>query len=38
VTKLGLEVTRVSLVNDRLEVVYDTLVRPHNPIIDYNTK
>lgn len=33
-----LELTRISCVNEKLEVFYDTLVKPDNPIIDYLTK
>ncbi|KAK3599309.1 hypothetical protein CHS0354_028674 [Potamilus streckersoni] len=32
------EVTRVSIVNEELETVYDTLVKPDNPIKDYLTR
>ncbi|CAG9861278.1 unnamed protein product [Phyllotreta striolata] len=33
-----LELTRISCVNEKLEVFYDTLVKPDNEIIDYLTK
>ncbi|XP_063228438.1 uncharacterized protein LOC134534195 [Bacillus rossius redtenbacheri] len=33
-----LELTRISVVNEKLEVVYDTLVKPHNRITDYLTR
>lgn len=36
-TTVGIEVTKVTLVNWRFEVVYETLVRPSHPILDYNT-
>ncbi|XP_051277789.1 RNA exonuclease 1 homolog isoform X2 [Dicentrarchus labrax] len=34
----GLELSRVTLVNSGLQVVYDTFVRPDNEVIDYNTR
>ena len=37
-TTQGLELTRVTVVNKDLETVYDTLVKPKNIIIDYNTR
>eukprot|EP00211_Chloroparvula_japonica_P005057 CAMPEP_0119119880 /NCGR_PEP_ID=MMETSP1310-20130426/1181_1 /TAXON_ID=464262 /ORGANISM="Genus nov. species nov., Strain RCC2339" /LENGTH=826 /DNA_ID=CAMNT_0007109339 /DNA_START=48 /DNA_END=2525 /DNA_ORIENTATION=- len=37
-TNAGLELTRVSVVNDRFELVYDTFVCPDNPITDYLTE
>ncbi|XP_072384760.1 RNA exonuclease 5 isoform X1 [Diabrotica undecimpunctata] len=33
-----LELTRISCVNEKLEVFYDTLVKPDNEIVDYLTK
>ncbi|CAG2189106.1 REX1 [Mytilus edulis] len=32
------ELTRVSVVNEKLEVVYDSFVKPYNPITDYVTR
>lgn len=37
-TRQGLELTRISVVNWDAEVVYDTLVKPTNPITDYVTQ
>ncbi|KAK0162199.1 hypothetical protein PV327_008553 [Microctonus hyperodae] len=37
-TTQGLELTRVTVINDDCKVVYETLVRPENEIIDYNTR
>eukprot|EP00118_Oscarella_pearsei_P011500 m.77694 g.77694 ORF g.77694 m.77694 type:complete len:601 (+) comp36059_c0_seq1:249-2051(+) len=37
-TEEGPELTRISIVDQSLECVYDTLVKPDNPIIDYKTK
>ena len=36
-TAAGLEVTRCSVVDSACAVVYDTLVLPDTPILDYNT-
>lgn len=37
-TTKGLELTRVTIVNAECKTVYETLVKPFNPIIDYNTR
>uniref|UniRef100_A0A667Y1T5 RNA exonuclease 1 homolog n=1 Tax=Myripristis murdjan TaxID=586833 RepID=A0A667Y1T5_9TELE len=37
-TTQGLELSRVTVVNSSLQVVYDTFVRPDNEVIDYNTR
>ena len=37
-TSLGNELTRISLVDESLDVVYDTLVKPPRPIVDYVTQ
>lgn len=34
----GLELSRVTVVNSDLQIVYDTFVRPNNEVIDYNTR
>lgn len=37
-TTAGLEVTRVSVIGENGETVYNSLVKPENSVIDYNTK
>lgn len=37
-TTHGLELTRITVINYKYDVVYEKLVRPKNPILDYNTK
>lgn len=37
-TTYGLELTRVTVINEDCNVMYETLVKPQNPIIDYNTR
>eukprot|EP01120_Amphizonella_sp_Union-15-10_P005940 TRINITY_DN1832_c0_g1_i2.p1 TRINITY_DN1832_c0_g1~~TRINITY_DN1832_c0_g1_i2.p1 ORF type:complete len:410 (-),score=62.89 TRINITY_DN1832_c0_g1_i2:20-1249(-) len=37
-TTEGLELTRISVVDDNLEVVYDSYVKPSNEILNYNTR
>lgn len=37
-TEDGLELARVSLVNEALECIYDELVKPEKPIMDYKTQ
>ncbi|XP_011158953.1 RNA exonuclease 1 homolog [Solenopsis invicta] len=37
-TTQGLELTRVTIIDEDCKVMYETLVKPHNPIIDYNTR
>ncbi|UJR36341.1 hypothetical protein I4U23_029068 [Adineta vaga] len=34
----GLELVRVSVVNHKLQSVYETLVKPHQQVLDYNTR
>ncbi|KAG7187864.1 hypothetical protein KM043_016897 [Ampulex compressa] len=33
-----LELTRISLVDEEMNIIYDSLVKPHNPITDYLTR
>ena len=37
-TTIGMELTRVSVLDSSMKLVYDTLVKPKNKILDYNTK
>lgn len=37
-TTQGLELTRITIIDEDCNVVYETLVKPQNPIIDYNTR
>ncbi|XP_015284803.1 PREDICTED: RNA exonuclease 1 homolog [Gekko japonicus] len=37
-TKQGLELTRVTVINSELKVVYDTFVKPDRKVVDYNTR
>ncbi|XP_067043980.1 uncharacterized protein [Acropora muricata] len=37
-TAEGMELTRISVVDESFNVLYDTLVKPSNQIIDYKTK
>lgn len=37
-TTNGLELTRVSVLNDNCNLVYDTFVRPSGRVLDYNTR
>lgn len=36
-TTIGIEVTKVTVVDHKFNVVYESLVKPKNPILDYNT-
>ena len=37
-TTIGMELTRVTVVDTRCRTVYESLVRPDHPILDYNSK
>lgn len=37
-TTHGLDLTRVTVINSNCKVVYETLIKPLHPIIDYNTR
>ena len=37
-TTVGLQLTRVSVINMSLEPIYEKLVKPSHPIVDYNTR
>jgi len=37
-TSEGGEVTRITIVSSDLRIVYNTLVKPENPVVDYNTR
>ncbi|CAN9500319.1 unnamed protein product [Ophioblennius macclurei] len=37
-TKQGLELTRVTVINAELKVIYDTFVKPDSKVVDYNTR
>ncbi|XP_051157273.1 RNA exonuclease 1 homolog isoform X2 [Leptopilina boulardi] len=37
-TTQGLELTRITVINEDCHVVYETLVKPEHPILDYNTR
>ena len=37
-TTAGLQLTRVSVINMSLQPIYEKLVKPSHPIVDYNTR
>lgn len=37
-TTKGLELTRVTIVDTNCKTVYESFVKPLNPIVDYNTR
>lgn len=37
-TKTGSELARISIVNEALECIYDTYVKPEFPVLDYRTR
>jgi len=34
----GIEVARITVINDKLSVVLDSVIKPSSEIIDYNTR
>ena len=37
-TTIGLELTRISVIDMNLKAVYESLVKPSHTIVDYNTR
>lgn len=37
-TRQGLELTRVTVIDNEMKVVYDTFVKPVSKVVDYNTR
>ncbi|KAF6734321.1 RNA exonuclease 1-like [Oryzias melastigma] len=37
-TRQGLELTRVTVIDSELKVIYDTFVKPDSKVVDYNTR
>uniref|UniRef100_A0A7N6A318 Exonuclease domain-containing protein n=1 Tax=Anabas testudineus TaxID=64144 RepID=A0A7N6A318_ANATE len=37
-TKQGLELTRVTVIDAEMKVIYDTFVKPESKVVDYNTR
>lgn len=37
-TKQGLELTRVTVIDSEMKVIYDTFVKPESTVVDYNTR
>ncbi|KAM8873923.1 RNA exonuclease 1 homolog [Spinachia spinachia] len=37
-TRQGLELTRVTVIDSELKVIYDTFVKPESKVVDYNTR
>ncbi|CAG00737.1 unnamed protein product [Tetraodon nigroviridis] len=37
-TKQGLELTRVTVIDSEMKVIYDTFVKPESQVVDYNTR
>ncbi|XP_038571339.1 RNA exonuclease 1 homolog [Micropterus salmoides] len=37
-TRQGLELTRVTVIDSEMKVIYDTFVKPESKVVDYNTR
>uniref|UniRef100_A0A8C4FG76 REX1, RNA exonuclease 1 homolog n=1 Tax=Dicentrarchus labrax TaxID=13489 RepID=A0A8C4FG76_DICLA len=37
-TRQGLDLTRVTVINSEMKVIYDTFVKPESKVVDYNTR
>lgn len=37
-TRQGLDLTRVTVIDSEMKVIYDTFVKPESKVVDYNTR